>query len=70
MSWDLHLANDIPDASDPVPYQCTTCGRIGMSRRRRPQCCGTSCDGHAPADMRRADERDIRPGDVEELVLR
>lgn len=67
MSWELHLDQE---ASDPVPYRCTACARVGWSRRRRPKCCGTTFDGHGPADMVRVDERDLRPGEGEELVLR
>lgn len=70
MTWDLHLANDTPDASDSVPYRCTACTRVGWSRRRRPKCCGTTHDDHGPADMVRVDERDVQPSDVEDLVLR
>lgn len=70
MTWNLHLAEDVPDASEPVPYRCTYCYRIGTSRRRRPQCCGVSHDEHPPASMERVDVRDIDPRDVEPLVLR
>lgn len=70
MSWDLHIAHDTPDASDPVPYRCTFCTRTGMSRRRHPQCCGTSHDRHQPASMDRVDVRDINPDAVETLVLK